>query len=228
MTLRACLIAAILLSACAALVPAAASAAAPPEEPPHWSLDMKGGYFTPDYDQFPGGKQWADFYGEKKTWEISGSLAYKLLRQIEVGLEGGVIKDRGQGYAPTNGTVTGRVEYELYPASAFVTFRAVFSEEQWLAPYIGGGFTRMFYREKIENQGTVRGSTDGYYGKAGIQLLLDGADRSAANNLYMNYGINHTWLFMEVQKITARVNDATGTEVDLGGTSYLWGLLLEF
>jgi hypothetical protein len=210
------------LQACPAL------AAADTAERPHWSLDVKGGYFYPDFDQFPNDQKWADFYGDDKTWQVSWSLAYKLLRQVEIGLEGGVIKDRGQGWAPTNGILTGRVEYELYPASAFVVLRGVFSEDQWIAPYIGGGYTRVFYREKIQDQGTVKGFANGYYGKAGIQLLLDGTDRSAANNLYMTYGIHHTWIFFEAQKITAKVNDVNGVEVDLGGVSYLGGLLFEF
>ena len=212
----------VLLLVLTAFLPCPVLAAVEPEEPPRWSLDVKGGYF------YPAIEDWATYYGDNKTWQIGGSMAYKLLRQVEVGLEGGIIKDRGQAYAPVNGIVTGSVDYELYPASVFIVLRGIFSEDQWLVPYIGGGFTRMFYREKIEDQGTVKGSTDGYYGKAGIQLQLDGADRSAANNLYLNYGINHTWLFFEAQRITAKINDNDGNQVDLGGTSYLWGLLFEF
>ena len=212
----------VLFLVLAALLPCPVLAAVEPEEPPHWSLDFKGGYF------YPAIEDWATYYGDNKTWQIGGSLAYKVLRQVEVGLEGGIIKDRGQAYAPINGFVTGSVDYELYPASAFVVLRGIFSEEQWLVPFIGGGYTKMFYRISVVDQGTTRGSTDGYYGKAGIQLLLDGVDRSAANNLFLNYGINHTWFFFEAQRITAKVNDIDGNEVDLGGTSYLWGLMLEF
>ena len=212
----------IAVTALSLLLPGVGAAAAAPEARSNWSLEFKGGRFFPEIDN------WSTYYGDNKTSHIAGTLAYKLFRQMEVGIEAGMIKDKGRGFAPTNNIVTGNVEYRLYPASAFLLLRGVFSDRQWLAPYAGGGYTRMFYREKIEGQGKVRGSAGGYYYRAGIQILLDGADRSAANNLFMDFGINHTWLFIEYQRSTADANTITGTTVDLGGKSYLAGLLFEF
>ncbi len=204
------------------LMPSLTQAADPVLQRPHWSLEVKGGNFYPDIDN------WKLYYGSNKTTHLAGSLAYKILRQLEVGIEGGYIWDRGQGFAPVHNEVAGNVKYDLAPLHAFVLFRGVFSEDQWVVPYVGGGWTRMYYREKIENQATVRGSTDGYHGRAGIQLLLDGIDPKAATSFYLDYGVHHTYLFVEVQSIRAKVNDATGVSVDLGGTSYLAGLLFEF
>lgn len=197
-------------------------------ERPSWSVEIKGGYFYPDLDTLPIGKEWADLYGDDRTWQAAGAVAYKFLRWAEIGIEGGMIEDRGLGYAPVNGIITGRVIYQLYPVSAFVVVRAVFNEDQWLVPYVGGGYTRMYYREKIEGQDSVRGKADGYHGRAGFQLLLDNADRKSADNLYMNYGIMHTYLFFEAQLTKATVDSTTGEQVDLGGLSYLGGLLFEF
>jgi hypothetical protein len=81
---------------------------------------------------------------------------------------------------------------------------------------------------KVEDQGDVRGKADGYNGRAGLQLLLDGADRTSANKLFLDYGIIHTYLFFEYQVVRAMVNDVSGTSVDLGGKSWLVGLLFEF
>jgi hypothetical protein len=195
---------------------------------PHWSVEVKGGYFYPELEN------WEAYYGDDKTWHAAGTVAYKFFRWAEIGVEGGMIRDRGTASAPFNsayfGTpvTAGEVTYQLFPVSAFVVLRGVFSEQQWLVPYIGGGYTRMHYRVKVEDQGSVRGSADGYNGRAGIQLLLDNLDQKAANNLYMDYGILHTYLFFEAQQTTARVTDVNGIEVDLGGLSYLWGLLFEF
>ena len=69
---------------------------------------------------------------------------------------------------------------------------------------------------------------DGYHGRAGLQLLLDNMDPRAAGNLYTDYGIFHTYLFFEAQYIRAMVSDLDGVSVNLGGTSYLAGLLFEF
>jgi len=200
-------------------IPAVVPAADPAEPRPHWSIEFKGGYFHPDIDD------WKTFYGDDKTWHYAGSLAYKVIRQVEIGIETGFIRDRGQAYAPLNNVITGTVVYELVPVNLFVLVRGVFSEDQWVVPYAGGGWTRMYYREEIEGQATVRGSVDGYHGRAGLQFLLDGLDPRAAHNLSSDFGIEHTYLFGEVQVTKATVGTP---EVNLGGTSYLMGLLFEF
>ena len=211
-----------LLIALMLMLAAPAFAAAPLLDRPHWSIEVKGGWFYPDIDN------WETYYGRDNTWHYAGSLAYKLLRQVEVGVEGGFIKDKGQGSGAISGTVAGHVDYELFPLNAFVLFRGVFSERQWLVPYAGGGWTRMFYREKIEGQGTARGNADGYHGRAGLQILLDDADATATRNLRSDFGICHTYFFLETQLTHAMTKDLSGASVNLGGTSYLMGLLFEF
>jgi hypothetical protein len=210
------------------LIPAASQAAEPVLRRPHWSLELKGGYFYPDIEN------WKATYGSDRTTHLAGSLAYKILRQLEVGIEGGYISDKGQGLAPIHTqqagvpVLGGSVKYDLAPLQAFVLLRGVFSENQVIVPYVGGGWTRMYYREKVENQPTARGSTDGYHGRAGIQILLDNIDPEASGKFYLDYGVDHTYFFIEAQSIHANVNDVNGVSVNLGGTSYLVGLLFEF
>jgi hypothetical protein len=189
---------------------------------PHWSAEVKGGVFYPAADN------WSAYYGSDRTWQIAGSLAYKLTRRIEAGIEGGMAKDQGAGYAPLNGISTGKVDYSLYPLNVFALFRGIFAEDQWVVPYVGGGYTRMFYRQQTEGQSDVKGAANGYHGRAGLQLLLDRIDTRAANNMYLGYGIIHTYLFVEAQRTTAKTDTVSGGTVDLGGTSYLAGFLFEF
>jgi hypothetical protein len=203
-------------------IPAAASAATPLVDRPHWSIEVKGGLFYPDIDN------WKTYYGDNKTWHYAGSLAYKLRKQVDVGIEAGYIKDSGQGKGAISGATIGSVTYELAPVNVFVLFRGAFSETQWIVPYAGGGWTRMYYQEKIEAQSTVRGHADGYHGRAGLQFLLDEADITAARNMRSDYGIYHTYFFLETQYIRVLINDLAGTSVNLGGTSYLMGFLFEF
>jgi len=191
-------------------------------ERPHWSLELKGGIFIPAIDN------WSTYYGRRDISEYGGSLAYKIIRQVEVGLEGSYIQDKGRGFAPLHNVVTGTVTYELAPLNVFVLARGVFRENQVLIPYVGGGWTRVYYREKVQYQEEVRGSTDGYHARAGLQLVLDSMDPRAAGNLSMDYGIYHTSLFFEARYIRAMITDLGGTSVDLGGTSVLGGLLFEF
>ncbi len=202
--------------------PAALFAEEPPAERPHWSFEVKGGDFIPDIEN------WSQFYGNRYTREYGGSLAYKLLRPLEVGIEGNYIEDRGQGLAPLHNMAAGKVTYRLYPVNVFVLVRGVFSENQWVVPYIGGGWTRMFYRQEIEGQGVARGAANGYHGRAGLQFLLDGLDRDAANSFYLDEGVYHTYLFLEAEYTRAMVDTVSAGSVNLGGTSWLGGLLFEF
>jgi hypothetical protein len=204
------------------LLPAVTNAADSNPQRPHWSLEVKGGFFYPDIES------WQESYGSRKTGHYAATLAYKIFRQLEIGLEGGYIKDTGQGFAQLHNTFAGEVTYELFPVNAFLIVRGVFSEEQWLVPYIGGGWTRMYYREKVEFQEDIKGYADGYHGKAGLQFLLDGLDQSAANSFYLDSGVFHTYFFLEAQRTRAMADTVTGEAVNIGGTSYLAGLLFEF
>ncbi len=202
-----------------ALIATTAFAADQMTDQPSWSLELKGGKFAPS---LPG---WSAFYGKRDMPEYSGSLAYKLFRQVEIGLEGSYDSTTGHAYAPLHGIAAGQVTYDLYPVNAFLLLRGIVSEQQWLVPYIGGGYTRIFYRETVEGQGTTRGSAEGYHYRAGLQFLLDAVDPDSANGLYMDYGINHTYLIVEAEQTHAVVKAAG---VNIGGTSWHVGLLFEY
>ncbi len=203
------------------LVPHTVLGADPLSEQPRWSTEVKGGLFYPDIDE------WKTYYGKNNTYHLGGTVAYKLFRQLEIGAEGGYIRDEGKGYAPGIGHQfpAGEVTYELFPLQAFLVFRWVFSEDQWLVPYFGGGWTRIFYRTEVKYQETRRGSADGHHARAGVQFLLDDLDPDAANKFYSDYGVHHTYFFLEAQYISAVIGTP---EIDLGGTSFLAGLLFEY
>jgi hypothetical protein len=157
--------------------------------------------------------------------EYALSLAYKLRRQVDIGIEGGLARTRGPATATLHGSQAGNVTYEIYPVNAFVLFRGVARENQLVIPYIGGGFTKILYREAVEGQGGTHGSANGYHARGGLQILLDGADRDAANGMYLDYGVMHTYFFVEAEYTVAKVKEVS---TDLGGTAYLAGFLFEF
>jgi hypothetical protein len=200
-----------------AFIPALAHAEEPLPVRPHWSFEIKVGNFVPDLPNF------AQYYGKRDMPEYFIGVAYKITRQIEFGLEGGYLSSSGTALAPLHGTFGGSVTYKLYPANAFLLFRGIFNEQQWLVPYVGGGYTKMFYREEVDNQGTIKGSANGYHARGGLQFLLDNLDSKSAYNLYTGFGIFHTYLFVEAQYVHAVVEST-----NLGGTGYLVGLLFEF
>jgi len=188
---------------------------------PSWSLELKGGLF------YPAIGNWQEFYGDDKTGQYGLAFGYKIFRMLELGIGGSYIKDVGQGYAPVHGIVTGSVTYQLIPVDVYVLVRGVLQENQWIVPYVGGGYTYMYYQEKIALQSTVSGHADGYHGRAGLQFLLDVLDQGAATSFYRDVGVYHTYFFTEAQYNRAMANTPSGS-VNLGGWSYIGGLLFEF
>jgi hypothetical protein len=209
----------IILLLLALMAPSLASAADMNIDQPHWSFEIKGGQF------FPSIGNWEQYHDKKYLPEYGAALGYKVQRNIEVGFSAGTAQGKGKGYFQGHSIIGGDVTYELYPVSMFVLARGVFSEKQWLVPYVGGGLTRIYYRESVKYQDSVRGSADGYHVRGGLQLLLDAMDQSAANSMYLDYGVHHTYFFMEAEYTSAKVGS---TSYDIGGTAYLAGLLFEF
>ena len=200
-------------------LPSPAPAADQLLDQPHWSLEVKGGVFSPKLEDF------SRYYGGSTMPEFAAALAYKVRPWAEVGAEAGALWAKGQAQAVVHGTTAGSVDYELYPVNLFVLLRGLVKEDQWLIPYIGGGWTRMYYRQTVRDQGTVSGSADGYHVRGGLQLSLNELDRSASSSMYATYGVLRTSFILEAERITA--TEST-TSTDLGGTSYRAGLLLEF
>ncbi|MCK9417790.1 MAG: MXAN_2562 family outer membrane beta-barrel protein [Nitrospirae bacterium] len=201
------------------ILPSAAMAEDPILRQPHWSLEVKGGRFTPVLEN------WSQFYGKRSMPEYAATLAYKLVRQVEVGVGAGTLRGKGQSYAVRHGISVGNVTYELYPVNVFVLARGILNEDQWLVPYLGGGWTRMYYRQNIQDQGTVRGHADGYHIRGGLQFSLDYVDQSSSNRMFLDYGVYHTYFFIEAEYTRAIVRSVS---TNLGGTAYLGGLLFEF
>lgn len=187
------------------------------EEEPKWSFEFKGGRFE------SAETQWSDYYGNDHFPEYALALGYKLNRQIEVGIEAGYLADEGHGLAPAHGIPAGDLKYRLYPAHLHLTARGIFRPDQWLVPYLGAAWSRYSYRVETERQPDITGATDGYQYRAGVQLLLDNLDKSAASDIESNFGIVNTYLVLEAQRTEVSID---GT--DLGGTAYLGGLLFEF
>ena len=186
---------------------------------PRWALELKGGVFEPSL------ANWSSFYGKKTMPVYGASLAYKYSRRIELGAELGAIHGKGHAAAVLHGTPVGNVTYDLYPVNLFVLARFAGSNDQWMVPYIGGGLTRMYYRQKIEGLEAVRGSADGFHVRGGMQFALDNIDVNASNSMYNYYSVLNTWFFIEAEYIRAIVHSVS---TDLGGTAYRAGLLFEF
>lgn len=187
---------------------------------PRWSLWFKGGYFAPSSDQ------WKANYGSSGNIEWSGQLGFKISRRWELGIEGGYFSDSGTALTASGQTTIYNQKIKLFPLQAYLLYRLIFNEDQFFVPFAGGGYSHFFYRQSLENQETVKGSQDGYHVRMGLQLLLDWFDPAAADSFDADLGVKNSYLVLEVQY--SKVDDFGSESIDLGGWSYLGGLLFEF
>lgn len=210
------------------LLPVLALADGPRPDAPRWSLELKGGVLSPAVDN------WSRYYGSSYMKEFGGSLAWKPERHLEIGIEGSYAGATGKGELPLHAQQgaplppSGKVTFSEAPLNLFILARGVFSEDQLLVPYLGGGYSRVFYRTKVEGGDKRSGSVNGYHARGGVQILLDGVEPEASENLYQEFGIHHCYLFVEGRHLKADAETASGGSVDIGGTSWLGGLLFEF
>lgn len=217
----------LLFAAAALLLPCTLFASQPRPDSPRWSLELKGGAFSPSVSG------WSRHYGDSNLPEWGGSLAFKPARMIEIGIGGSYLRAKGTGVLPQHlqegaQSLGGKVTFEEAPVDLFLLVRALFKEEQLLVPYAGGGYSRIFYRTKVEGGEKTSGSVNGYHVRGGLQLLLDPLDADAAQSLYEEGGIRHSYFFVEGKKMWGDAETASGGTVDIGGTSWLGGLLFEF
>ncbi len=201
------------------ILPTTALAAEPLLDQPRWALEVQGGIFKPAL------KDWSSYYGRTDIPEYGASLAYRFSSQLELGAGAGWSMAKGSGRELFHGDLSGRATYNLFPLEVFGTLRGVFVDDQLLIPYIGGGWTRVYYRESIQEGGTVRGFADGYHVKLGLEISLNGFDQNATTRMYEDYGVSNTSFFFEAKYTHAVVR---AVSADLGGTAYLGGLLFEF
>jgi hypothetical protein len=204
----------------ATLSPTAAQAEGEPDTPMHWALEVKGGLFYPEEEN------WDDYYDNNRMPQyLALTLAYKVMRQLELGLGAWHARDSGKGSAPNhpNSPITGEVDYSLYPLEVFAAYRAVYSESQTLVPYVAAGYTRVYYQQEIAGQSDIKGAVNGHHFRGGLQLLLDEMDPIAAADFQTNYGVENTYLLLEAEQTNAEINGA-----EVGGRTYSLGMTFEF
>lgn len=224
----------IVLTALLFMLPLGAHAASVPVVvEPRWALEIKGGDFIPDIPN------WAAYYDKRATTQYSGSLAYKITPLIEAGIEVGRSHDEGRALGPGHTAdaggfpaFAGSAVHDIFPLNVFVLLRGIVSDDQWVIPYVAGGFTRIYYRDELKYQPTARGYADGYHGRAGLQFPLDGIDADTSKLLSDYLSIKHFYLFIEAERTRAMIDtEATATSpsrsVNLGGMNWLLGFRFE-
>ena len=188
-------------------------------EQPIWSLALKGGYTLSEIDG------WEDNYDDDGFATIGAEFGWKINRQLELNTSISYGDDRGNAFTASGRESVDALKYKQVPVHISVLYRFISHEDQFIVPFLGGGYTHLFYRlEFIDDKRT--GDQFGYHVRGGFQILLDRLEPDKADEISTTWGIDHTYLFFE--GIYSKVDDFGSEDIDLGGWTIFVGLLFEF
>ncbi len=233
-------------AALAAASPALAQYGQPLGPSPKWgSVDVGFGQYLPDIDSEFAGKPlppaangvppYRLTFGKKPGWMISATVSKSLFTRygsLDVGFKSGYFSESAKGLvAVTSGGTTTYVpagadtSFKIVPTSAVLTYRFDWPVERYripLAPYGRVAFERYNWWITRGTGGTVeKGATMGWSAAGGLAFLLDIVDPQLAREFDHESGVNHTYLFFEVQ--TAKIDDfGSSKSWDLSPKGFTW------
>jgi len=203
------------------LVAAIPSRANAVEEP--WSVGVSVGYFMPATDG------WEENYDHRGGWEPSLSAAYAFATRWSVAVDTAYFRASSQA----KGAITGELSVEeqrltLVPTTIGLEYRLRFDTTQLIVPFIGAGYRHVSYRLKVSDNEDITGGANGWAGRGGVDILLNSLDPSSASGLRENYGVARSYFRLEAQWAKVDAPGTDGSDIDLGGITYLGGLRFEF
>lgn len=201
------------------LIPAVAAAV---DEP--WSIGLDVGYFMPATDD------WEENYEHRGGWMPNLSAGYAVTPRLSVVAEIAYFSAEGQARGAITGEPSPIEEQQLtlIPTTLGLEYRFRYESTQLFVPFLGVGYRRVTYRSKVGDHETVSGGANGYVGRGGVDILLDGIDPSSASGLRENYGVARSYFRLEAQWAQVEAPGTGSSDVDLGGVTYLAGLRFEF
>lgn len=188
---------------------------------PHWSLGLKAGYLIPKLSNYE------QRFDDPGALLLGLDAGFKPSPRLQLGLEAGYFSDEGRA-ATVSGVPVSSVKQDLVllPFQAYLVYRLLFDPDQWLVPYLGGGYSHFTFLQDVEGGGRDSGGQEGFHVRAGVQFLLDALDPRSARESYEDWGLINTYLSLEAQY--AKVDDFGNASMDLGGWIYWGGLVFEF
>lgn len=188
-----------------------------------WSVGISAGYFLPAIEA------WEDNYGRSGGWVPSLSTSYALSMRLLVAAEIAYFSATSQAL----GAITGEPSIDeqqltLLPTTVGLEYLLRFDSTQLIVPFVGVAYRRVSYRLEIGDNEDISGGANGWVGRGGVDVLLNALDPSSASGLREDYGVARSYFRLEAQWAKAEAPGTGGSDIDLGGTTYLAGLRFEF
>jgi hypothetical protein len=198
------------------------ASAATVDEP--WSIGLAVGYFMPATED------WEENYDRRGGWMPSLSAGYAVTARLSVAAEIAYFRAEGQARGAITGEPSPIEEQQLtlIPSTVGLEYRFRYESTQLFVPFAGVGYRRVTYRSKVGDHETVSGGANGVVGRGGVDILLNGLDPSSASGLREDYGVARSYFRLEAQWAQVEAPGTGGSDVDLGGVTYLAGMRFEF
>lgn len=215
---------------------------------PQWFyLEFKLGPYSPNVDsEFSGSDNaFGHIFGDGSALMIKGELDVEVWRPFGTLAIGGVFgyynvsaeaySDNGDATTPSDSTVrTGsETSLTLLPMALLAIYRFDWAAERFnipLVPFVKFGINYTIWWTSIDGSTSKvdgdegKGGTFGLQFNAGVALLLDILEPSAAKTLDLEMGINHTYLFFEF----VQVSSVGENKLNVGDSTWNGGLAFEF
>ncbi len=181
--------------------------------------------------------------GVMPAFHFEWQFAY-LAGPLGLGVQVAFFRDKAQAIfanpTPNEGTrsTADEVTFFMAPVSLLLVYRFELLADFYrvpIVPYAKGGISYAFWRAKdgagktAVNQAGKKGHGGvlGWQVNPGVALRMDFIEPGSAKKLDQLTGINHTYLFGELQLSRLR-NFGVGNSISLGDTTFLAGLAIEF
>ena len=204
----------------AALSPSTASAVSPRTA----SLDIRFGYYLPAIDtEFAdngtGKTPYKDVMAESALHKgiTVDWLVFDGFGELSLGFGAGWWEQTGTGKSYDGGKTEDKTTLTVFPFTLDASYRFTVLAERFnfpLVPYgrVGLGYGVWWITNGLDKTATyidadgktseARGGVAGLHWSAGMRLLLDVFEPQAARGFDMELGVNHSYLFMEFQRLS--------------------------
>lgn len=200
------------LAACALALPVAALA-----DSPTWgTFDLRFASYRPNIDSEFGGTKtpYADVFGNGRGLFPKILVSYTLVDrfvQVDAGLGTGWFRAKGKeiNQDPATGALLStrsadNTTFSIIPTTLALTLRVDGAAQRWSIPLEVYGRAALERYNWLVTDGAgnfvKKGATNGWSVAGGIGFLLDFVDPTLARELDEDSGINHTWVYFEVEK----------------------------
>jgi len=213
-------------------------------------LQLRFGPYYPSVDEQGGleGKPFKEIYGGSSEFLFEIDVDWQFWRPWGVGAftlggSAGFVQFLGKGLTAEGMVSTDTTVFNIIPLKLSVGYHFDLLAEKWsvpLVPYVYGGLCYYIWWV-LDGVGDVAKWTDPAGGDAqeamgglwglhwgiGLKILLDVLDEEAAGHLETEVGILNTYLFAEFTMSWAS-NFDSGGHFDVGGDTFMAGLMMEF